>query len=64
MNNINIQALKLTNTTNEDFIQFCKDYKKPINKASVRVNYFKGILEDRIVRYSSTNKIHLIKGED
>ena len=64
MNNINIQALKLTNTTNDDFIQFCKDYKKPINKPSVRANYFKGILEDRIVRYSSTNKIHLIKGED
>jgi len=61
MNPINKKALALTETTEKDFLEYCKMLKKSITSTKTRKDYFRKIIDNEIVRDNNTNKIKVLK---
>lgn len=61
MNPINKKALKLTETTQDDFLDYCQITKKGKSVPKTRRDYFGKILDNTVVRDTKTNKIKVLK---
>lgn len=47
---LNKQALKLYNVTNEDYLQWCKTWKKAAYKPSTKEDFFTRLREGRLIK--------------
>lgn len=61
MNPINKKALELTNTSPDDFLNFCKLSKRNKTDRLTRQIYFKKILQGEIIKDNKTNKIKILE---
>ena len=61
MNPINKTALKLTGTTEKDFLDYCNQTKRRKTSNKSRQIYFNKILNDQIVKDSKTGSIKILK---